>query len=409
MNLFQKYKKLLLLQFIAPVGGLIAGLFSYSFKSEFIKIESSDASFIFDLLFGLSGALLFYTFKNPLLIAFNIDDVRGDFDKKIDREVEKFERLLEQKSRVQLLNREDIDRVIQPILENSDTVQNSYINISDVNGPHDRRGRDVIKWYEQFLDSERHVKWIDVVGVKDFKSERYHQINLENADRNSKHELHIIENERPIINFLVLGKGHKKTDVFFGWLRIDQSMRVYRSRDENLIKMFSSHFDELTKSAIACVEVDYSKSDGQQRFSNLFIESVEGTWVGARHPIEGVLPKHFFTLQVEFVDGTWKVNGGVYRYNNREKVYRIQHEYAALFEDELRYRFKLIEKAASLNGSGSLRISDNVLEGSFVNYVAGDQKSRPYSAYKVSDSAIEYEDGVRTVFEEALQNFNFRN
>lgn len=361
VDLVFKHRKIFIVQILAPTIGIFVG-------GGFALLTS--ATIPFAIICGLVITLLINIPVTAVMLIEAQENFatksKTDLDevgRQITSEATKFREwnanLLSSRYRIAQVDPSELNHRITIALKESTLVKNTYVNLHQITGASTVDGKDVSRWYQEFLDRGARLKWIDVTGVGDFLDGRYHRINLAASAIDATHELNIISDSLPIINFMIIEKPRASADVFFGWLQDDSAQStVYHSDDPRIGTLFANYFNLLCSYRKASVtKVDYSLV-ASDRFGGLAIENIRGIWlsVSANKSITNASQyTKYSIIKIGFVNGEWKVDGVVYERANLRPVQNIKSVSASVLENGIFYQFERAEPDGrhSVKGHGT--------------------------------------------------------
>ncbi len=378
--------KFIIVQAIGPALGLI------SFLVYTVINNSETINYPFAITIGLAITVIVNIPANVLsLKEFQEDSKKETIDalnvvnEKIDTEARSFREwsayLQKNRFKIEQIGYSDLNKRIDSSIMNADLIKNTYVNLYKVSGVRTSDGEATVCWYNKFLNMGSEVKWIDIVGVQDFLDGRYFSILPEPKEGYGTHEIHIISDSLPIINFMIFMKDGIPTEVYFGWLMDNSSLGdVYHSVDQRMISMFERYFDLLNEFEKDGLIVDHSK-EPLDRFKNLVVDKVRGTWfsVSTSNSIKNPSDYSKFSIIKIFVhNGRWVVSGTVYERRSRKIIHEIRSVFASVFEDGIFYQFERTnaDGGSVVRGHGTYRITTSDINSSIGIYIAIDDKKR---------------------------------
>ncbi|GLP88291.1 hypothetical protein [Tritonibacter mobilis] len=134
-------------------------------------------------------------------------------------------------------------------LSESTNVKNLFLDIPDPISSDSSKDSRVIASYEKWLNNNKRGLWQDVVGIKEYFSDRYKAISP-NSRHKGEHRVFVLKHTMPTINFIILDYASSRpTEVFWGWVSGDESEQspIYATIDRDVLKTFEDYFEALIK------------------------------------------------------------------------------------------------------------------------------------------------------------------
>ncbi|MBL4875070.1 MAG: hypothetical protein JKY10_01035 [Cohaesibacteraceae bacterium] len=340
------------MQMIGPLFGLI----SFGLFSSYIDPETSvnGIDYPFAITISLAITLILNIPATALLLSDNQKQFSADTQKSLDlvsnlvkTEATDFRQWTKEQQkdnfRISLLRPQRLDDQLESSLLNSDLVRNTYVNLCDLTGTQVPGGKSSVERYLNFLDQGNGVQWIDITGVEDFLDGRYYDLASKMGNNVGSHEINIISDSLPILNFMIVGKDGELREVYYGWLKDDlAAASVYYSKDSRMVDLFNRYFELLLTYKKDHLIVDY-KLGRDEIFNSLVIENIRGRWlsVSTSNSITKASDyTKYSVINIGSSNGKWFVVGRVYERSSNKIIHEIKNLSASIFEDGIFYRFE---------------------------------------------------------------------
>ncbi|SCZ55985.1 hypothetical protein SAMN04488118_102510 [Epibacterium ulvae] len=110
---------------------------------------------------------------------------------------------------------------------------------------------DESELYKKWLTQETSEKWIDIVGVTEYFSDRFRNIGF-SEQQVATHNIFVLREFSHVINFIILEfppdlQGiQRRNVVYFGWIANKESQQViFRSSNAVVVELFKRQFENL--------------------------------------------------------------------------------------------------------------------------------------------------------------------
>lgn len=326
MGILSRNWKPIFLFFLGPA---LSSIFAHWFFQIRPTVENPlEASQI-----GVGIAItLAITFTASILgFTITISEISNSVKKKIDETKDEFiirqgEQLKSRVKIVELTGRE-VDSSVLERIKDANLVRNTYVNLAEKMSRIPNLERDSVAQYNSFLSKDaRH--WIDVTTIQDMSLGRFRDIKPERIGVGTRHEVSIIESSTDIINFLLIDKKNKPSDLYFGWVNESgEYFRVFWTNDSAMLEIFSVYFSSLLASSVEHIEIDYKNESRYIAKSDALL----GRWVCVPQ-IDRMNKitrfKSYSVVDISIIGGRWVIRSDVYNKDSSRIIRVIESESA---------------------------------------------------------------------------------
>lgn len=212
-------------------------------------------------------------------------------------------------------------------IKDASLVRNTYVNLAEKMSRIPNSEDDSVSQYNEFLSKdERH--WIDITTIHDMSLGRFKRIHPSSLGAGTRHEVAIVESSTDMINFLLVDKGNRPSDLYFGWVsESGEFFRVFWTNDTAMLEIFSVYFSSLLASSVEHIEINYNSSEKYLAKA----ESLLGRWVCV--PQIGRMNKvsrfqSYSVVNVWIEGGRWRVRSDIFNVDSSRKTRVIESEVA---------------------------------------------------------------------------------
>ncbi|MBU2079550.1 MAG: hypothetical protein KJ875_15565 [Alphaproteobacteria bacterium] len=166
-------------------------------------------------------------------------------------------------------------------LKSAITVNNTIIGGKLENKSNDHVDSQITALYKIFFETGGN-SWTDTISVHELQSTRFEKIPKPHRN-DVEHKLVVVRHNMPMINFTLLEFPEKErtAEVFFGWNYSSDanSDTVFRTKDEALIKAFSTLSSSLKEYSLGKVTLDYTQPPDRRTERQRSFVDKEGNWL----------------------------------------------------------------------------------------------------------------------------------
>lgn len=296
----KKFKNSSIYYIITNISSYIATFFGFFIAFNVIEVDKSISVSILLLIFILiieRVSFLLKDIEQRRMLDSIQNTISANLHNNIDNQVMEYDKAIE---------------ILGEDLVHAHSVKNTFVRNGNKDF-HNRKNQQLVqKTYLDFL-SKPNVIWEDIVGINDFESLRYDEINRFEKDKlEGDLVIHITKKNPSVLNFIVLYFHDRKKEVFFGW---GEDRKIVRSSNDVIVEIFESYYDNLVSNSYNFVELvsDINQPQKHNRFVNKC-----GSWATLTVD-ENKKVSSYGYLQMEVRDRRLEI-GGIVKWKSPEQI-----------------------------------------------------------------------------------------
>ncbi|MEO1219906.1 MAG: hypothetical protein AAFY42_00970 [Pseudomonadota bacterium] len=292
------------------------------------------------------------------------------------------------RKKIDVMDQDGFIKSFQRDIKNCDTVKNTFVKLSHNRSRNPSFQGSMVSLYNEFLANPAN-RWIDVTTHSDLTDHRYDRIRVSN-ETNGSFDIIVVDSSSDIINFVILEKRDKTTEVYFGWVKgSTDATEIFRTRDRSMISLIENYYRALTASPLEKTPAEFVGGVPQISATS---KVLFGKWcaISVANEIQTVADiEKFSIVEIGAEGGRYFVNAKIYAQTSAsvELTARIESEAAYLRDNCMSYEFirKNIGNLPEGAGIGKLQPTDinDVIAGVYVR--TDSALAVPINAVRLSD------------------------